>query len=54
MRRKVAKACFGITVLGLFSALTVVNLGAYTCLKKMGLREWTKKIKNYGSSGIQC
>jgi len=39
MKRKVAKACFGVTVLGLFSALTVANLGAYACLKKMGLRE---------------
>jgi len=39
MRRKVAKACFGVTVLGLFSVLTVANMSAYACLKKMGMRE---------------
>ena len=38
MKRKIAKACFGVTVLGLFSVLTVANFSAYAVLRGINLR----------------
>ena len=52
--KRIAKFCIGMTALSAFSVLTIANLGAYACLKKVGFRKWTKKIKNYGLSGLRC
>jgi len=38
MRKKVVKTCIGVSALGLLTAVTFLNFGAYACLKKVGLR----------------